>query len=87
MQSVMKSISDPNEIVLSDGSFLRWDKHEGLYRIAYYKRNSIKELDLRSGIALAMKKPPYSPVVDVIMKYLEERGEIEHAASSETMVQ
>lgn len=77
----------PFRVTLSDRSYIEWDIHEGLYRVAYYQRKVAKEHDLRSAIAVAMKKQPYSPIVDIVMSYLEERDEYVNSLGPKEMVQ
>lgn len=77
----------PFRVTLSDRSYIEWDFKEGLFRVAYYHRTAAKGHDLRSAIGIAMRKQPYSPIVDIIMSYLEERDEYVNAASSKEMVQ
>lgn len=68
---INQDASTPNEIKLSNGSYLRFDFSNGVWRIAFYERRSIKSADLANGIALAMKKPLHNSSVKEIIKYLE----------------
>lgn len=77
----------PFRVVLSDRSYIEWDKSEGLYRAVYYHRTAAKGHDLRSAIGVAMRKPPYSPIVDIIMNFLEEREEYVNTLGPKEMVQ
>ncbi len=71
------SRSAPFTVTLTDGSYIQWDKKDGLFRVAYYQRKAIKEHDLRSAISLAMKKKMYSVQMDEIMRWIESRPEYE----------
>ncbi len=88
MPSVVKIDNGPPfRVTISDGSYIDWDKKDGLFRVAYYKRSTAKEFGLRNAIALATKKPLYAPLVDILMKFIEEREEYANAISSKEMVQ
>jgi hypothetical protein len=74
--------SKPNEVMLSDGSYILWDKKDGYYRVSYFSRKNVKGSDLEMTIALAIKKPIHSKKVKDIFQYIENTKEFSDASSS-----
>lgn len=67
--------SSPNQIKLSDGSYILWDFKEGFFRVAFYQRNTRKGSDLEMTLALAMKKPVHNSKVKSIFNYISRSDE------------
>jgi len=70
--------SDPNKVMLTNGSYLLWDFQDGFYRVAFYERRTYKCSDLEIGIAETMKRPLHNSQVKKIFKYVS--GTDEYAA-------
>lgn len=63
----------PNEVKLSNGSYLLFDTKDGTYRVAFYERRVARSGDLLQAVASAMKKREWDKQVKEVVKFIEER--------------
>lgn len=66
----MTTTADPHTIDLSNGSYLKWDNQDGIWRVAVYERRSAKSFELANALSIALKKPIYHKDVKEIEKYI-----------------
>jgi len=74
--------SKPNQVLLSDGSYVLWDRKDGYFRISYFTRKNMKGSDLAMTLALAMKKPVHNKKVQDVYTYIVSSKEYSDASSS-----
>jgi hypothetical protein len=72
---IQEKESKPNLVKLTNGSYLQWDYKDGMYRVAYYERNTKKGSDLEMTIALAMRKPIHNFRVKSVFGYVSKTDE------------